>query len=358
MARQTSSKLLSREEFREKVFARDKKCCVICKKLADAAHHIMERKLWDDGGYYLENGASLCQKCHILAEQTVLSCEEIREAAGIQVVVLPKHLEQNVHYDKWANIIRPDGSRVRGELFGDSSVQKVLEKGGMLESFSDLVKYPRTLHLPWSLGLDEDDVKMVEVSGFDKKEVVITAKLDGENTTIYSGGYVHARSLDSRNHPSRSWIKGLAAQLGGEIPSGWRVCGENLQAVHSIKYETLPSYFLVFAIYNENNTCLSWDDTLQWCKLLELETVPEIYRGEFDDKTVRAIDLKQTFFGEPESEGYVVRVAEAFPYSQHRSKVAKCVREGHVAEDSQHWFSKDLKLNGLRPHSVGVNDIG
>lgn len=63
------AKLHTRDEFREKVFSRDNSLCVICGKPAKDAHHIIERRLFTDGGYYLDNGASLCETHHILAEQ-------------------------------------------------------------------------------------------------------------------------------------------------------------------------------------------------------------------------------------------------------------------------------------------------
>ena len=62
--------LLTREEFKKQVFARTNgKCCVPgCSCKAVDAHHIMDRKLWNDGGYYLSNGAALCEKHHLDAE--------------------------------------------------------------------------------------------------------------------------------------------------------------------------------------------------------------------------------------------------------------------------------------------------
>lgn len=62
--------LLTREEFKKQVFARtDGKCCIPgCSCKAVDAHHIMDRKLWSDGGYYLSNGAALCEKHHLDAE--------------------------------------------------------------------------------------------------------------------------------------------------------------------------------------------------------------------------------------------------------------------------------------------------
>jgi len=59
--------LLSRTEFREGVFERDKLKCVICGAPAVDAHHIIERRLFPDGGYYLDNGSSLCGDCHMKA---------------------------------------------------------------------------------------------------------------------------------------------------------------------------------------------------------------------------------------------------------------------------------------------------
>ena len=44
-------KLLTRDEFREAVFARDKHQCVVCAAPAIDAHHVVERKLWIDDGY-------------------------------------------------------------------------------------------------------------------------------------------------------------------------------------------------------------------------------------------------------------------------------------------------------------------
>ena len=178
-------KLLTRDEFREGVFSRDNHFCVMCKAPAIDAHHIIERRLWSDSGYYLENGASLCMKCHLEAEMTKTSCEQLREACGITKVILPSHFYDDQVYDKWGNPILENGTRLRGELFNDESVQKILSIGGFLQSFTSLVKYPRTYHLPWSHGRTKDDRGFDDMSSFIGKEVVVTIKMDGEQTTMY-----------------------------------------------------------------------------------------------------------------------------------------------------------------------------
>ena len=94
--------LLTRDAFREGTFKRDSYRCVFCENPAVDAHHIMERRLWPDGGYYLDNGASVCGDHHIQCEQTTLSVEDVRHACGITRIIVPPHLYADQPYDKWA----------------------------------------------------------------------------------------------------------------------------------------------------------------------------------------------------------------------------------------------------------------
>jgi hypothetical protein len=158
--------------------------------------------------------------------------------------------------------------------------------------------------------------------------------MDGENTTMYRDG-IHARSTEWRGHPSRNWVSALHASIQWEIPEGWRVCGENLYAKHSIHYQGLPSYFMVFSVWNEHNVCLSWSETKEWAALLGLEVAPVLYEGVWNEATIRGL-YQPRWFGN-EMEGYVVRLASEFSYGQFRWAVAKYVRESHV-QTSPHWM--------------------
>lgn len=336
---------MTKDEFRKAVFERDGNRCVMCGEVGQDAHHILERRLWEDGGYYVDNGATLCEQHHIEAEQTKLSPEVIREAAGIIKRVLPEHLYRDYRYDKWGNIVLPlpSKARMKGELFHDPFVQKILASANALDKFTKYVKYPRTYHLPWSPGIADDRV-LQTTSHFEGEKVVVTVKMDGENTTFYDD-YLHARSIDGRTHPSRSWVKNLHSEIGWQIPKDWRICGENLYAEHSIAYRELDSYFLVFSVWDEGNTCLSWNQTLEWIDLLSLTPVPVLYEGTWDEAAIR--DLYAEKFGNDECEGYVVRLAESFHYSQFRRCVGKYVRSCHVTS-SQHWFHRQIFSNKLR----------
>ena len=337
------AKLLTRDAFREGVFARHSHTCVFCDRPAVVAHHIIERRLWPDGGYYLDNGAAVCEEHHLACERTEISVEQVRNACGITRVLVPPHLYADQPYDKWGNPVLEDGRRARGELFFDPSVQKILAQGGMLELFTDRVKYPRTHHLPWSPGMNDDDRRLESLSAFEGRRVIVTEKMDGENTTLYAD-YTHARSVDSRSHPSRDWVKGFWSKFAYEIPQGWRICGENLFARHSIPYESLPTYFMGFSVWDDRGNCLPWDETLEWFALLGITPVPVLFDGVFDTMAVQRLWADQDA---TRSEGYVVRVADGFSLAQFRTHVAKFVRRDHV-QTTKHWMrGQRIIPNGL-----------
>lgn len=341
----TENKLLTRDEFRNGVFQRDNRKCVVCSKPAQDAHHIIERRLFPDGGYYLDNGASLCGDCHLKAETTEYSVEFIREKAGISNKILPPHLYNDIVYTKWGDVIISNTRRSPGELFNDESVQKILNLGGVLPLYTYYVKYPRTYHCPWSGYMSKDDKVQTNMSLFGKS-LVVTEKLDGENTTMYND-YIHARSIDGNSHWTQSWVKQLHSKICYEIPEGWRICGENLYARHSIKYDDLESYFYIFSIWNDRNECLSWKETVEWAQLLEMPTVPLLFEGKWEESPEKLHEKIWKTVDENRHEGYVIRASGMFHYRDFRNSVLKYVRKNHVTTSS-HWKFEKIEQNTLR----------
>lgn len=203
------------------------------------------------------------------------------------------------------------------------------------------VKYPRTFHLPFSQGGTSDDKLIQSLEFFKSREIVITEKMDGENTTMYSD-YIHARSIDSKHHVSRDWVKAFHAQIAQDIPANMRICGENLYAKHSLKYDNLRSYFYGFSVW-EGDTCLDWDTTQVWFEVLGIQSVPILYRGKFDLDFIqglsKSIDTAKT-------EGFVMRVVEQFQRNEFEQAVAKWVRKGHV-QTNAHWAHNEVIPNLL-----------
>lgn len=338
---------LSREEFREACLSRDNHKCVFCGASEGIhVHHIIERRLFGERGhygYFLNNGASVCEECHVKCETTEISIPEVLKACGIEKRILPEHFydDQAIEYDKWGNVILENGRRLKGELFHDESVQKVLARGGKLDLFTPYVKYPRTYHLPWSASVPKDDKIIPSMDNFTGKRVIVTEKVDGENTSFYND-YIHARSLDGRNHPSRDWVKNFWQTFRFDIPDGWRVCGENLFAKHSIKYSNLPSYLLGFSVWNEYNECLSWDETLEWFQLLGIVPVKVLYDGFYDEAKIKSLWKPEDW---DSVEGYVLRLGDKFSYRDFKTSVVKFVRNNHV-QTVKHWaFGQLMERN-------------
>lgn len=207
------------------------------------------------------------------------------------------------------------------------------------------IKYPRTPHLPWSGSKDSDDLTLADISRWQNVAYVVTEKLDGGGVTLYRD-FLHARSLNAVAGEDYARVRQIHAAVQWEIPEGWRVCGENVAATHSIRYTHLESYFYIFSIWNERNICLSWDETLLWRDLLGLTTVPEIYRGSFSESAVQQAFLKYSETRPDEVEGYVCRPVRAFEYAEFADVCAKFVRQNHAKTDNS-WRTQERVWNEL-----------
>ncbi|MFI6286894.1 RNA ligase family protein [Streptomyces sp. NPDC051018] len=206
--------------------------------------------------------------------------------------------------------------------------------------------YPRTPHLPWSPGVSPDDVRIGDaLGGLLGREVVVTEKLDGENTTLYGDG-MHARSPDSAHHPSRAWVKALQGRIAHAIPEGWRVCGENMYARHSLAYDGLDGFFYGFSVWDGRGRCLDWDGTVRFLRGLGIPVPRVLWRGTLDKRAERA--LRALRLDTARQEGYVVRTADGFAAGEFGARVAKWVRAGHVGTD-KHWMHSAVVPNGLGP---------
>lgn len=207
------------------------------------------------------------------------------------------------------------------------------------------LKYPRTLHAPWSPGATSDDKVHTDMDYFNNKRVVVTLKMDGENSTL-TPERCYARSIDSRDHPSRHWLKLFHATIRSNLDADEFICGENLFAQHSIHYDDLESYFVGFSLWqkiDETAMCVDWDSTIKRFDELDVQPVEVIYDGIFNEKLI-----KNAF--EPFAnahEGYVIRIAESFPREDFAKCVAKFVRKNHVQTD-EHWMYKSIIKNKLK----------
>lgn len=215
-------------------------------------------------------------------------------------------------------------------------------------------KYPRTHHLPFSPGLQNDD-RMVE-EGWESllnHTLVLTEKMDGGNSMICQEAcYDRSHSTPTRNPWSRNlWdVGGLHDQLKNKLGEDEYIYGENMYGIHSIEYPELTSYFYLFGV-RDNNNWYSWEDVVTMSEILQIPTVPVLEIKKF--KNVEELQnrilyymSKKSKYG-PEIEGVVVRNIESYPIEDFDKNVVKYVRKGHVQTD-QFWQRNWKKANLYR----------
>ncbi|MBL7255131.1 RNA ligase family protein [Paractinoplanes lichenicola] len=183
------------------------------------------------------------------------------------------------------------------------------------------MRYPDTLHLPGSPGATADDMVQHDLTWLDG-ELVVTEKLDGGNLT-FTRDAMYGRSPDCDTEPWDRPAKALWAMTSYRIPDDWRVCGESMWARRTIAYSDLPGVFIVFGIWDETDTLLGWDDTVDWATRLELPVVPVLYRG---GSLTEARAAWATRRDAASSEGFVVRSAGRIPADEFSVRVLKWVR--------------------------------
>jgi len=101
---------MSRNRFRERCVSRDGGECIVptCEQEVTPSpdgpgevHHIMERKLWEDGGYFPANGASVCNPHHRMAEDNIIPPQAFWRWADVENPVVPVENAGYIDVDKW-----------------------------------------------------------------------------------------------------------------------------------------------------------------------------------------------------------------------------------------------------------------
>lgn len=218
----------------------------------------------------------------------------------------------------------------------------------MSETKSALYSYPRTSHVPSSPGATSDDKHLTKAglnyltSGV---ELITSEKMDGGNLSLYPD-YFHGRSKDSGTHHWDTLAKSIWSRVRFDIPEGWRISAESMYARRSVAYDDLESPLFIIGIWDETNSLISWDDTVEWAALFGLPTVPLIYRGNDWEQANKAWSEQ---FDTEASEGYVIRDAGKIRYEDFSTHVAKWVRKDHVRTSADWRHRDDYAVNTFRP---------
>lgn len=185
-------------------------------------------------------------------------------------------------------------------------------------------------------------------------EVVVEEKMDGSNTGIirHHKGFV----LQNRNSlvgPSvheqfdffHNWANVQNYNKIMAVPENTLIYGELLYAVHTIYYDRLPDYFLVFDV-RQNGSWLNYVDRAVFCATYGFSMVPLIATGSFTAEQLKKLVPAKSAYGDM-SEGIVVK-----RYAKHGYFRGKIVKPEFIKtlEESDHWTKYNVERNKV----VGV----
>lgn len=254
----------------------------------------------------------------------------------------------------------------------------------MGQATEEFVKYPRTPHL-YNAELLEFLLKRQEAQGSSKPvddkmlsmeetvavlsqddvKYVWESKLDGTNVGVsFFEGKIFLQNrgheLKSGEHPQyslfRNWAYTVMLDLQEVLGDRYIMFGEWLNALHSIKYRTLPHYFFEFDVWDKQEKYFF--DTEMRQILLEplvkrnvLQQVPVVAatrRISYSD----ALKLVShaPYFGEDAPEGVYLKIEKEGRtidrYKLVRPDFVQAIIEGND-EGEDHWSHKMMVVQGL-----------
>jgi len=223
---------------------------------------------------------------------------------------------------------------------------------------SEFVKFPHTPHLTWLSGrpLREGGVLSdSEAKSFLQGDVIIEEKVDGANIGISvsaehalivqnRGAYID-RPMPAQFQPLGGWLASRSDQLLESLNQSLILFGEWCYAVHSIRYDRLPDWFIGFDVYDRaTGKFFSADRRNKFLSDLRLFSAPRIASGHYSlAQVLKLLGETHSAFGSSSLEGLYLR-RESAGWLEQRTKI---VRPEFTQAISYHWSSRSLTRNSI-----------
>lgn len=182
----------------------------------------------------------------------------------------------------------------------------------------------------------------------------IEEKLDGANTGIIrhkKGFSLQKRGslVGQSEHEQFQYFHGWANRLKYteimSIPIGYLVYGELTYCVHTVYYDKLPDYFLVFDIITPKGEWLNRANRTEFCEEHGLYQVPLIAEGSFAITDLYKMIPAISSFGSEPAEGIVIKKYTKKGYW--RGKLVRPEFVKKLDEEDNHWTHKQIRRNKL-----------
>lgn len=223
----------------------------------------------------------------------------------------------------------------------------------MAEGF---VKFPRTPHLVWlgeSTPRGDKLMQAAQAREWLRRAVSVEEKVDGANLGLSLGpdGRLRAQSrghyLEPRTEgqwkPLWRWLAQREERLAAALGHALIAFGEWCYAEHSVAYDALPDWFLLFDIYDRaERRFQSRVRRDRFARQAALHTVPLLACGTLSLPALRKL-LGRSRLGAVPAEGAYLRWDEG-DWLLARAKI---VRPGWMMASDEHWSARVLKTNHL-----------
>lgn len=220
-------------------------------------------------------------------------------------------------------------------------------------------RFPPTPHLAW-LGagrprndkvLSDSDVRTL-LHG----DVFVEEKMDGANLGFSvdtvgelraqnRGTYLDLDALHGQWKTLRRWLASKRAILADALYPNLMLFGDWCYAVHTVRYNRLPDWFLAFDVYDrEGGEFWSVARRNGLVRGLDLSLVPELGAGHFTVDSLKPL-LSRSQYSDGPPEGLYVRKERANLLVA-RAKVVSPLFIGTIKE---HWSKRRIETNMLAP---------
>lgn len=233
---------------------------------------------------------------------------------------------------------------------------KISEKARSIAAMTDFFRYPHTAHLAWLAdGQPRDDkvLSSAEATEFLAGEIVVEEKLDGANLGFSVGrdGSLRVQNRGQYLVPPfvgqftrlGDWLSAHQDSLLDVLTESLVIFGEWCAARHSLDYDKLPDWWMVFDVYDRQaQRFLSTGRRDQLARALGAAQVPCLHRARVDLAQLKEwVASEASRFRNGPIEGLVLRREDP----QWLIDRAKLVRPSFTQSIADHWRKRSITWN-------------
>lgn len=223
----------------------------------------------------------------------------------------------------------------------------------------DFFRFPHTPHIDWlGDGTPRDD-KVLSPPVVDRLlagKVLVEEKLDGANLgiSINSDGELRAQNrgqylvepFGGQFSRLTGWLVQHENSLKQHLSTDWILFGEWCAAKHSLGYNQLPDWFLIFDVYDRKKECFfSCRRRDELAEKLGLVSVPRLFEGQISLSGLKQLlSSASSYYRQGAPEGLIIRRDKGL-CCEHR---AKLVRADFAQSIEAHWSRRLLEWNQIK----------